>query len=71
MVFRDETQMEVEFFEEAFKRFATGTVQKVMEPGCGSGRLIAEMAARGYQCTGLDLSVPSLAYLRNRLKRRA
>ncbi len=70
MVFRDETQMEVEFFEEAFKRFAIGSVKKVMEPGCGSGRLIAEMAARGYQCTGLDLSVPSLAYLRNRLKRR-
>ncbi len=70
MVFRDETQMEVEFFEEAFKRFATGTVQQVLEPGCGSGRLIAEMASRGYQCTGLDLSVPSLAYLRNRLKRR-
>jgi SAM-dependent methyltransferase len=70
MVFRDETAMEVEFFEAAFKRFATGKVKRVLEPGCGSGRLIAEMASRGYRCSGIDLSVPSLRYLRNRLARR-
>jgi len=70
MVFRDETTMEVEFFEEAFKRFATGKVRKVLEPGCGSGRLITEMASRGYKCTGIDLSVPSLRYLEKRLARR-
>ena len=70
MVFRDETAMEVAFFEEAFKRFATGKVKRVLEPGCGSGRLVTEMAARGYRCSGIDLSVPSLRYLRNRLARR-
>ena len=38
MVFRDETAMEVAFFEEAFKKFAIGKVKRVLEPGCGSGR---------------------------------
>jgi len=70
MVFRDETAMEVAFFEEAFKRFATGKVKRVLEPGCGSGRLVAEMAARGYRVSGIDLSKRSLRYLRNRLARR-
>ncbi len=70
MVFRDETAMEVAFFEQAFERFATGKVRRVLEPGCGSGRLVAAMAANGYAVSGIDLSGPSLAYLRNRLRRR-
>lgn len=70
MVFRDETAAEVKFFEQAFDRFASGRVKKLLEPGCGSGRLVAAMAARGYDVTGLDLSQPMLDYLDRRLKRR-
>lgn len=70
MVFRDETEAEVRFFEQAFERFCSGKVQTVLEPGCGSGRLVAAMAARGYDVTGLDLSEPMLRYLRRRLQRR-
>jgi SAM-dependent methyltransferase len=70
MVFREETAAEVKFFEQAFDRFATGKVRRLLEPGCGSGRLVAEMAARGYQVTGLDLSQAMLDYLGRRLKRR-
>ncbi len=70
MVFRDETAAEVRFFEQAFDRFVDGKVRRLLEPGCGSGRLIAEMAGRGYDVTGLDLSQPMLKYLRRRLDRR-
>jgi SAM-dependent methyltransferase len=70
MVFRDETAAEVRFFEQAFSRYAQGTVRRVLEPGCGSGRLVAEMAARGYELTGVDLSQPMLDYLARRLRRR-
>ena len=70
MVFRNETAAEVAFFEEAFRRFADRPVCRLLEPGCGSGRLVAEMAARNYQVTGLDLSQPMLDYLARRLKRR-
>lgn len=70
MVFRDETAAEVEFFLAAFERFADGTVKRVFEPGCGSGRLVTAMASAGFDVTGIDLNVPSLNYLRRKLKRR-
>jgi SAM-dependent methyltransferase len=70
LVFRDETPAEVKFFDQAFDRFATGKVKRLLEPGCGSGRLVVEMASRGYDVSGLDLSQPMLDYLDRRLKRR-
>ncbi|MEM8670225.1 MAG: methyltransferase domain-containing protein [Planctomycetota bacterium] len=71
MVFRDETPFEVKFFVKAFEQFADRNVKRLLEPGCGSGRLVAAMAGRGYQVTGLDLSQPMLDYLRRRLQRRS
>lgn len=70
LVFRDETEDEVEFFERAFKKFTKRKVRRLLEPGCGSGRLVVAMAERGYDVTGLDLSESMLEYLRRRLKRR-
>lgn len=70
MVFRDETDAEVAFFEQAFERFAVGPVKRLIEPGCGSGRLVVGMAARGYDVTGLDLSDPMLRYARSRMRRK-
>lgn len=70
MVFRDETDAEVEFFERAFERFAVGPVRRLIEPGCGSGRLVVGMAAKGYDVTGLDLSDPMLRYARSRMRRK-
>ena len=66
--FDDMTSKEADFFEAAFKKYCDFPVSRVLEPGCGSGRLIAEMAERGYQMTGFDLSEPSLHYLRQRLR---
>lgn len=70
MVFRDETSQEIDFFLTAFERLATGPVQRVLEPGCGSGRLVTAMASRGFDVTGIDLSAASLSYLRRKLRRR-
>ena len=70
MLFRDETADEVEFFEAAFERYALRDVQRVFEPGCGSGRLVVAMAAQGYDVTGLDLSEAMIAYIQRKLKRR-
>jgi hypothetical protein len=68
--FRSETRLEADFIEAACRKYAAFPVRRLLEPACGSGRLIAELAARGYQLTGLDLSQPSLNYLRRRLARR-
>lgn len=70
MVFRDETPIEIDFFQSAFAKYATRPVQRLLEPGCGSGRLVAELASEGFDVTGLDLSKPMLRYLERRLSRR-
>ncbi|TWU41395.1 Cypemycin methyltransferase [Novipirellula aureliae] len=69
MVFRDETAAEIEFFEAAFDRFLPNKPVRLLEPGCGSGRLVVALARRGYSVTGVDLSQPMLDYLRKRLAR--
>ncbi|WP_146521837.1 class I SAM-dependent methyltransferase [Stieleria varia] len=70
MLFRDETEGEVKFFEKAFERIAKRKVKRVLEPGCGSGRLVVAMAAEGYEMTGLDLSESMLNYVNKQLKRK-
>jgi len=70
LCFRDETAAEVEFFEKAFKRFTKRKVKRLLEPGCGSGRLVIEMASRGYDVTGLDLSQSMLDYMSMCLKKK-
>lgn len=70
MVFRDETADEVRFFAEAFDQLVVGPVKRLYEPGCGSGRLVAAMAGKGYDMVALDNNDAMLAYLSKRLKRR-
>ena len=70
LAFRSETRSEADFLQAAFKKYARRTVRSLLEPACGSGRLIAEMASRGYRMSGFDLSRPMLEYARQRLERR-
>ncbi len=68
--FRDNSKLETKFFEAAFERFVPGKVKRVLEPGCGTGRLVFELAKLGYQVTGLDLNAKALGYCQKRLHRR-
>jgi SAM-dependent methyltransferase len=70
IAFQGPTQREADFIEAACRKYCPFAARRFLEPGCGSGRLVAELAARGYQVTGLDLSQPGLSYLRRRLARR-
>jgi SAM-dependent methyltransferase len=36
--------------------------RSVLEPGCGSGRLLAALAERGLEVTGIDISEPAVAF---------
>ncbi len=67
---RDETPLEAAFIEAACRKYCDFPVRRLLEPACGSGRLVAEMAARRYEVTGLDLNAKALTYLRKRLARR-
>ena len=68
--FQDETLKEADFFEQAFAKYCPFKVKKVFEPACGGGRLVVEMAARGYKVTGFDLSAAMLDYTREQLRKR-
>jgi SAM-dependent methyltransferase len=70
IAFRSETRLEADFLEAACRKYCPFPVRRLLEPACGTGRLLTELAARGYRMTGLDLSRPSLAFLRKRLARR-
>ncbi|TWT32712.1 SAM-dependent methyltransferase [Blastopirellula retiformator] len=70
LAFRDETLFEADFVESAADKYAIVPVKSILEPGCGGGRLMVELAKRGYQVSGFDLSEPSVRYVQQRLKRR-
>jgi len=66
----DETAQEAAFIAAACRKYCDFPVCRLLEPACGSGRLVVEMAARGYHVTGLDRNDKALDFLRKRLKRR-
>jgi SAM-dependent methyltransferase len=71
LAFRSETRAEVQFIEAACRKYCPFVIRRMLEPGCGSGRLIVALAARGYEMLGFDRNERSLEYLRRRLVRRS
>src|SRR5947199_10137840 len=67
IAFQAYTRQEADFIEAACRKYCPFAARRVLEPACGGGRLITELAARGYKMTGFDLSQPALSYLRRRL----
>ncbi|MEE9253406.1 MAG: class I SAM-dependent methyltransferase [Pseudomonadales bacterium] len=45
--------------------------RRVLEPGCGSGRLLVPMAARGFEMLGIDSSAEMLALTEAKLTRQS
>jgi SAM-dependent methyltransferase len=70
LAFRAETRPEAAFIEAACRKYCPFRARRMLEPGCGTGRLIVELAGRGYDMTGLDRNEIMLGYLRRRLARR-
>jgi SAM-dependent methyltransferase len=70
IAFQAYTQREADFIDAACRKYCPFVARRLVEPACGTGRLISELAARGYQMIGFDLSEPALRYLRRRLARR-
>ena len=69
LAFRDETQPEADFIEAACRKYCDFPVRQLLEPACGSGRLIVELAKRGYELTGFDLNQSMLDYAERKLCR--
>lgn len=69
LIFRDDTKVEADFIEAAWKSYGNGKLTHLLEPACGSGRLVREFAKRGYDVCGFDLNQQAIAYLRDCISR--
>src|SRR5437016_12020090 len=70
IAFQAYTWREADFIEAACRKYCPFAARRFLEPACGSGRLITELAIRGYEVAGFDLSRPALCYVRRQLTRR-
>lgn len=67
IIFDVDTGREADFLEAAQQRYGRSRGRRVLEPAAGSGRLLVELARRGWRCTGFDASQPMLDYAGERL----
>lgn len=73
MVYADYTKPETRFLEAMLARHGPPPrrgARRILEPACGSGRLVESMARRGHRVWGFDLNPRQLAHARARLVRR-
>lgn len=71
VIFDDDTPREADFIAAMADRHGRGAAARTaLEPACGTGRLVAAMAERGWDVTGYDLSPGSIRYARERLTER-
>lgn len=69
MAFAEDTLLEADFIEAAALRYCPQPARSMYEPGCGGGRLIVELARRGYSLTGVDTSAAAINYAQTQLKK--
>lgn len=71
IIFDADTEREADFLESIMERHGRGKSKsplRVLEPACGSGRLITAMSKRGHEVHGFDLNTNMLDYAESRLK---
>jgi SAM-dependent methyltransferase len=71
IVFDADTVKEADFLEAVMARYGSARTEPpyhILEPACGSGRLVAEMAKRGHDVSGFDLNENMLRHARERIE---
>lgn len=68
IIFDADTPREAAFLETMHERHGLGgKSRRLLEPACGSGRLVLEMARRSWNVSGFDGSAEMLAFARKRV----
>ncbi len=62
--FSHEMSEELSFLKSIFGKYCKSSRPKLLEPACGTGRLIVPLIRAGYDCTGFDLNENALTYLK-------
>lgn len=72
IIYDVDTKKDATFIEHCHAMHASGTEPgkqlNILEPACGTGRLMAELAGRGHHVAGVDLSKGMLDFASNRFK---
>jgi len=55
-VFGWDPTSEIDFYAACLAKFGDGPLERVLETGCGTGRLLVGLAQRGYKSVGVDLN---------------
>ena len=62
-------ELELGFVEECFRKHVADPVVRILEPACGTGRILAALASRGYELLGYDRSPEMVAFASAKLAR--
>lgn len=68
LIFNTDWEQEFNFLEQMFAEHATGEVERLFEPACGTGRLIFRFADAGYEIAGNDLNTQAVEFCNQRLR---
>lgn len=73
IIFDEGTECEADFLMAAYQRYVAEPLKKplVLEPACGSGRLMHALHVRGCKVHGFDLGEAMVRYAKDRLRKKA
>ncbi|MEZ6130092.1 MAG: class I SAM-dependent methyltransferase [Planctomycetaceae bacterium] len=67
LAFDEDTSLEADFLIAAANKYGVSKLHRLFEPGCGGGRLLRELAGRGFQVCGVDQSSTAVEFAKSRL----
>lgn len=70
LIFGSDWAAEFHFFQACFETHAKREVQRLLEPACGTGRLLVRLAEAGYETRGLDLNPLAVEFCNKRFLRK-
>lgn len=69
VIYQTITPRESAFLAAAWARFSPARTRRVLEPACGSGRLLEALGRRGFELRGFDGEEAMVDFARERLRR--
>ena len=69
LIFGSDWAAEIKFLKACFQKYGKRSIKRLFEPGCGTGRLMIQLAKAGFDVSGVDLNEKAVDYCNARLKR--
>jgi SAM-dependent methyltransferase len=69
LIFSSDWVAEYKFLTAAFDKHVKRKCTRLLEPACGTGRLLYRMLKAGYKCDGLDLNEKAVEFCNKRLRK--